>query len=79
MVPVGGFLLVILRNVIGISTFGTFMPVLIALAFRETQLLWGIIFFSVLVALGLTIRFYLDRSNCCWCPAWPQCSSWWSS
>jgi hypothetical protein len=61
MVPVGGFLLVILRNIIGISTFGTFMPVLIALAFRETQLLWGIIFFSSLVALGLCIRFYMDR------------------
>ena len=61
MVPVGGFLLVILRNIIGISTFGTFMPVLIALAFRETQLLWGIVFFSALVALGLSIRFYLDR------------------
>ena len=61
MVPVGGFLLVILRNIIGISTFGTFMPVLMALAFRETQLLWGIVFFSSLVALGLTIRFYLDR------------------
>jgi hypothetical protein len=61
MVPVGGFLLVILRNLIGISTFGTFMPVLIALAFRETQLLWGIIFFSSLVAVGLSIRFYLDR------------------
>ena len=61
MVPVGGFLLVILRNIIGISTFGTFMPVLIALAFRETQLLWGIVLFSSLVALGLTIRFYLDR------------------
>ena len=26
MVPVGGFLLVILRNIIGIATFGTFMP-----------------------------------------------------
>jgi hypothetical protein len=61
MVPVGGFLLVILRNIVGISTFGTFMPVLMALAFRETQLLWGIIFFSGLVALGLSIRFYLDR------------------
>ena len=61
MVPLGGFLLVILRNIIGISTFGTFMPVLIALAFRETQLLWGIVFFSALVALGLIIRFYLDR------------------
>jgi hypothetical protein len=61
MVPVGAFLLVIFRNLIGFVTFGTFMPVLIALAFRETQLLWGIIFFSVLVGLGLTIRFYLEN------------------
>jgi hypothetical protein len=59
MVPVGVFLLVILRNVIGIRTFGTFMPVLIALAFRETQLLWGVILFTTLIALGLAIRLYL--------------------
>jgi len=61
LVPVGAFLLVILRNVIGITTFGTFMPVLIALAFRETQLLWGIVLFTTLIALGLSIRFYLER------------------
>lgn len=60
-VPVGVFLLVIARNLIGIKTFGTFMPVLIALAFRETQLLWGLVLFSLLVALGLAVRFYLDR------------------
>jgi hypothetical protein len=61
LVPVGAFFLVLLRNVVGIKTFGTFMPVLIALAFRETQLLWGIVLFSSLVALGLSIRFYLER------------------
>ncbi len=61
LIPVGAFLLVILRNVIGIKTFGTFMPVLIALAFRETQLLWGLILFSLLVALGLGIRLYLEH------------------
>jgi hypothetical protein len=59
LVPLGAFLLVILRNVIGIKTFGTFMPVLIALAFRETLLVWGIILFTVVVGLGLTIRLYL--------------------
>jgi len=59
LVPVGVFLLVILRNVIGIRTFGTFMPVLIALAFRETHLLWGVIFFTALIAIGLVIRLYL--------------------
>ena len=60
MVPVGAFLIVFLRNVIGIKSFGTFMPILIALAFRETELVWGILLFSMLVALGLVIRFYLE-------------------
>lgn len=61
MIPVGALIMVLMRNVIGIDAFGTFMPVLIALAFRETQLLWGVVMFSVLVALGLSIRFLLER------------------
>jgi len=61
VMPVGVFLLVVLRNVIGIKTFGTFMPVLIALAFRETHLLIGIVMFTLVVSLGLAIRFYLER------------------
>ncbi len=61
VIPVGILLLVILRNVIGLKTFGTFMPVLIALAFRETGLAWGIVFFAVVVAIGLSIRFYLEQ------------------
>ena len=61
MIPIGALVMVFLRNFIGIDAFGTFMPVLIALAFRETQLFWGVILFSMLVALGLSIRFLLDR------------------
>ncbi len=60
-VPLGAFLVVLLRNIVGFATFGTFMPVLIALAFRETELLWGMILFSLVVALGLAIRFYLEH------------------
>jgi hypothetical protein len=60
MVPIGAFLIVFLRNVVGLKTFGTFMPILIALAFRETELLWGMMLFCLLVALGLLIRFYLE-------------------
>ena len=60
LVPLGAFMLVVLRNIVGIKTFGTFMPVLIALAFRETGLLWGIFIFCVVVMLGLAIRFYLE-------------------
>lgn len=60
-VPLGAFLVVLMRNFMGIETFGTFMPILIALAFRETELLWGIILFSLLVTLGLSLRFYLEK------------------
>ncbi len=61
MVPIGAFIIVILRNVVGLSTFGTFMPVLVAMAFRETRLLNGVLLFSLIVALGLALRFYLER------------------
>ena len=61
MIPIGALVMVMLRNMVGIDAFGTFMPVLIALAFRETKLIWGIFLFSMLVALGLSIRFLLER------------------
>lgn len=61
LIPIGAFLVVLMRNVVGVKTFGTFMPILIALAFRETQLIWGVFFFTLLVALGLALRFYLEN------------------
>ncbi|PQA86532.1 UUP1 family membrane protein [Hyphococcus luteus] len=60
-IPVGITLLVFLRQFIGFTTLGTFMPVLIGIAFRETALLNGVLLFSLLVALGLALRFYLER------------------
>jgi hypothetical protein len=61
MIPLGALVVVILRNIVGITTFGTFMPVLVALAFRETQVLAGVILFSLVVALGLLFRFVLEN------------------
>jgi hypothetical protein len=61
MIPIGALVMVLLRNIVGIDAFGTFMPVLIALSFRETQLFWGVILFTLLVTLGLSIRFFLER------------------
>ncbi len=60
MIPIGCVLMVLFRNVIGIKCIGTFMPILIALAFRETELLWGIFLFSLIIGLGLLLRFYLE-------------------
>jgi hypothetical protein len=59
--PIGIFMLVVLRNVIGLRGVGTFMPVLIALAFRDTHLVWGVVLFSVVLAAGLLVRLYFDH------------------
>ena len=61
LVPFGILVIVILRNFVGLSSFGTFAPVLIALAFRETELVKGILLFTLIVSLGLFFRFYLER------------------
>jgi len=60
-IPVGITLLVFLRQFVGVKTLGTFMPVLIGLAFRETHLINGVLLFSLLVVLGLALRFYLEK------------------
>jgi len=61
LVPFGILIIVILRNFVGFSSFGTFAPVLIALAFRETELVKGILLFVMIVSMGLLFRFYLER------------------
>jgi 7 transmembrane helices usually fused to an inactive transglutaminase/Inactive transglutaminase fused to 7 transmembrane helices len=61
LLPVGAFMIAFLRNVVGIHTFGTFMPILIALAFRETKLLSGVLLFIFIISIGLVFRFYLEK------------------
>lgn len=61
LLPLGALLIVFLRNLVGVRTFGTFMPVLMALSFRETELFNGVVMFTLVVALGLALRFYLEH------------------
>ncbi len=61
MIPIGALLVTILRNLIGVVTLGTFMPVLIALSFRSTEALWGMIFFMFIVSVALIFRSYLEH------------------
>ncbi|MGX5724644.1 osmotic stress tolerance membrane protein RloB [Metapseudomonas otitidis] len=61
MIPIGVLVILVLRNLIGLQTLGTFTPVLIALAFRETQLGFGIALFTIITALGLSLRSYLEH------------------
>jgi len=63
LIPIGVLMVVFLRVMIGIKTSGTFMPVLIALAFIQTSLLTGLIGFLLIVSCGLVIRSYLSHLN----------------
>lgn len=63
LIPIGALIVVFLRIIIGLKTSGTFMPVLIAVAFVQTQLITGIVGFLLIVGAGLIIRGYLSRLN----------------
>ena len=63
LVPFGALVVVLLRVLVGLRTSGTFMPILIALAFMETTLFAGLIMFIVIVGIGLVIRSYLSSLN----------------
>ncbi|MBR9909597.1 MAG: inactive transglutaminase family protein [Gammaproteobacteria bacterium] len=63
LLPIGALVVVFLRIFIGIKTSGTFMPVLIALAFMETTLIVGLVSFVAVVAIGLFFRSYLSHLN----------------
>ncbi|MGR5067192.1 MULTISPECIES: inactive transglutaminase family protein [Vibrio] len=63
LIPIGALIVVFLRVIIGLKTSGTFMPVLIAVAFVQTQLITGIVGFLLIVGTGLIIRSYLSRLN----------------
>ena len=61
LVPIGALIISVLHQMVGLQTFGTFTPILIALAFRETGLIVGIPLFILVVIIGLLIRAYLDK------------------
>ncbi|MEH6649218.1 MAG: inactive transglutaminase family protein [Motiliproteus sp.] len=63
LIPAGILVVVIFRVLIGLKTSGTFMPVLIALAFIQTNLTTGLITFLSIVGVGLWLRSYLSKIN----------------
>lgn len=63
LLPVAALITVFMRLLIGIRTSGTFMPVLIALAFLQTSLIPGLVNFLLIIAIGLMLRSYLSALN----------------
>ncbi|MCU4676296.1 inactive transglutaminase family protein [Catenovulum sp. 2E275] len=63
LLPVGALVVCLLRILVGLRTSGTFMPVLIALAFIQTSLATGLIGFLLVIFTGLMLRSYLSHLN----------------
>lgn len=60
LIPISALLIGFLRNVVGFPTFGIFMPVLMALAFRNTGLIFGLSVFAFVITVGYVFRRVLN-------------------
>lgn len=63
LIPIGALVVVVFRNLVGIVTTGTFMPILLAMVLLQTSLLAGVCLFVVVVGIGLILRSYLSHLN----------------
>ena len=61
--PLGILVVVLMRNVIGIPTMGTFTPMLIAMSLVKTGFWPGLICFTIIIAIGLLLRAVLSKLN----------------
>jgi len=59
--PIGALIIAVIRNLIGVRTFGTFMPLLISLALRELPLGLGLGLVGSVIVLGVFSRLLLER------------------
>ena len=63
LIPIGIMVVLFMRILVGLRTSGTFMPVLISIAFLQTQLIPGLVIFITIVSIGLWIRSILSQMN----------------
>jgi transglutaminase-like putative cysteine protease len=61
LLPLGALVISIGRNFLGLPTFGTFAPLLLALAFHETPLLPSILLLAIVLVVGSVARLLIDR------------------
>ena len=61
--PLAILVVVILRNVIGVTTMGTFTPMLLAMSLVKTGFVSGLICFSIMIFLGLIMRAVVAKLN----------------
>lgn len=61
LLPFGALITVIVRNVVGIGTFGTFSPALLAMSFIYANWQTGVAILLIVVMAGVVSRSFLER------------------
>jgi hypothetical protein len=61
LTPLAALLIVLLRNTIGISTFGLFLPMLLAMSFLSTGFVIGSILFIAIIAIISLVHYPLEK------------------
>jgi hypothetical protein len=61
LMPLGALVTAVYRNLVGVQTLGTFMPILLALALRESTLGVGLAMIAAVTSFGLGGRLLLGR------------------
>lgn len=61
LLPLVAVVIAIMRNVIGMKTFGIFLPALIALGLTNVHLGWGILAFCIVIAAIALLHYPLEK------------------
>lgn len=61
LLPLGALITAFLRNIVGLPSYGTFMPLLLALALRGTGLSVGLLLLGSVLMIGIVVRVLLER------------------
>ena len=61
VIPFAVLFVVVFKNVVGLKTYGTFLPALMAMAIQETGLTAGLLAFVLVLIVTVLVRFPLDK------------------
>lgn len=61
--PLAILVIVLMRNVIGVQTMGTFTPMLLSMSLIKTGFGYGLLCFALIIGIGLVIRYLLSKFN----------------
>lgn len=61
LLPLAGLIVAIFRNVVGLKTFGIFLPALIGLALVKVSFIWGLVAFAAVIVVVSLLHLPLEK------------------